>query len=139
MAIDKLKPYPYTIQIPPISPNGMVSMTISGSVKLWVVAKSVVIADNFHHDKRKIIYRSQCCESIELIKNGHSNNGKQQYICNSCGRRGVVNPKARHSDEEKEQILTTYFKGPSMRGLCRLFKVSRPTLVKWLKKSSSEP
>jgi insertion element IS1 protein InsB len=52
-----------------------------------------------------ITYRCQRCESTDLIKNGHSSRGKQQYICKSCGRRGVVNPEARHSEAENQCLL----------------------------------
>jgi transposase-like protein len=88
--------------------------------------------------EEKITYRCQACQSIELIKKGHSSSGKQQYPCKSCGRRGVVNPEARHSEAGKERILNAYFERPSMRGICRIFKVSRPTLAKGLKKSLIE-
>jgi len=64
--------------------------------------------------------------------------------CKSCGRRGVVNPEARHSEEkrregEKERRLNAYFERPSMRSICRIVKVSRPTLAKWLKRTLANP
>jgi transposase-like protein len=89
--------------------------------------------------KETITHRCLACQSTDLIKNGHSKNGKQQYICKSCGRRGVVNPEPRHTETEKAQILAAYFERPSMRGICRIFNVSRPTLAKWLKKSPGQP
>jgi len=46
--------------------------------------------DNLSHDRRTITYRCRTCESVDLIKNGHSSSGKQQYLCKSCGRRGIV-------------------------------------------------
>ena len=89
--------------------------------------------------QEKITYQCNACESTNLIKNGHSKNGKQQYICKNCGSRGLINArKAKHSEAEKEQILRAYFERPSMRGICRIFNVSRPTLAKWLKKSPYE-
>ena len=85
--------------------------------------------------KETILYRCDACESADLIKNGHSGSGKQQYIGKACGCRGIINArKAKHSEAEKEQILNAYFERPSMRGICRIFDVSRPTLAKWLKK-----
>jgi hypothetical protein len=53
---------------------------------------------------------------MDLIKNVRSSRGKQQYLFKSCGRRGVVNPEARHSEAEKEQIIVAYFERPSMKG-----------------------
>ena len=88
--------------------------------------------------EEKIVYRCPSCDSERLVKNGKSaSSGKQQYICRACGRSGVINPNPRekHSEAEKEQILNAYFEGASMRGVTRIFDVSRPTLEKWIKKS----
>ena len=48
---------------------------------------------------------------------------------------GVLNPKNRRTEAEKEQILAAYRERPSMRGIARVFGISRNTLAKWLKKS----
>jgi transposase-like protein len=53
--------------------------------------------------EEKIVYRCPSCESNNLRKNGHSINGKQQYICEACGRSGVLNPKEKYSEQEKEK------------------------------------
>jgi len=47
--------------------------------------------------------------------------------------------RARQGEAEKGQIPNAYFEGSSMRGICRIFKVSRPTLAKWLKKARLNP
>jgi len=89
--------------------------------------------------KETTTYRCQACGGVDLIKNGHSGSGKQQYICKACGRRGVINArKAKHGEAEKERILNARFERPSMRGICRIFNISRPTLAKWFKKSPFE-
>ena len=85
--------------------------------------------------EEKIVYRCRSCESENIVRNGHSRNGKQQYICKACGRSGVVNPEEKYSEQEKTKILNAYFERPSMRGIQRIFGVSRPTLAEWLKKS----
>jgi transposase-like protein len=56
---------------------------------------------------------------------------ERQYHCKSCGRRGVVNPEAKYSETGNRCCVER----SSMRGICRLFKVSSPTLAKWLKKA----
>jgi transposase-like protein len=62
--------------------------------------------------EEKITYRCQACESADLIKNGHSGSGKQQYICKACGRRGVINArKSKYSEAEKEQIPNAVLSG----------------------------
>ena len=43
-------------------------------------------------------------------------------------------PPGGYSDEQKELILRAYAERPSMRGITRIFGVSRPTLISWLKK-----
>jgi transposase-like protein len=91
------------------------------------------MADNLFHDGRKTHLPMSSRESTDLIKKGHSGGGKQHYICKHCGPGGLVNAsKAWHG--EAEQILMPILSRSSMRGICRIFKVSRPTLVKWLKK-----
>jgi transposase-like protein len=50
-----------------------------------------------------------------------------------------VNPEVKHSEEEKERIRNAYFEHSNMRNICRIFKVSRPTLAKWLKKALATP
>lgn len=88
--------------------------------------------------EERIVYHCRSCQSKNIIKNGHAVTGKQQYICKDCGRSGVVNPTPRYSEEEKERIINAYFERPSMRGIVRIFGVSRPTLAQWLKKKASK-
>jgi transposase-like protein len=75
------------------------------------------------------------CGSKNVVRNGQTNNGKQRYKCRGCGcnsREDAQGPG--YSEAEKELILRTYNERPSMRGITRIFGVSRPTLIKWLKK-----
>jgi len=44
-------------------------------------------------------------------------------------------PQNQRSQEDKDQILSTYHERPSMRGIARKFHISRNTLKKLLKKS----
>lgn len=75
------------------------------------------------------------CESEDVVRDGHSAQGKQRYKCKSCGRISREPPQhERYSTAQKEQILRAYNERPSMRGIGRVFGVSRPTLIKWLKK-----
>jgi transposase-like protein len=83
----------------------------------------------------EITYTCPRCESTELVKNGKNAYGNQQFRCKSCGKTGVLNPKNRRSEAEIEQILAAYRERPSMRGIARIFGISRNTLSKWLKKS----
>lgn len=80
----------------------------------------------------------QCrkCGSRNIVKNGHNRSGSQQYRCKDCGAIGVLNPKQFYSAERQEDILRAYLERPSMRGISRIFRVSRKTLAAWIKKNS---
>jgi transposase-like protein len=75
------------------------------------------------------------CGSTEVVRNGRSRNDKQMYKCKACGRNSRESPvHEKYSAEQKETILRAYQERPSMRGIGRIFGVSRPTLIEWLKK-----
>ncbi|HHO56257.1 MAG TPA: IS1 family transposase, partial [Trueperaceae bacterium] len=61
--------------------------------------------------------------------------GKQRYLCKDCGRASLDNPNYGYSEERKAEILKAYQERPSMRGISRIYGISRNTLKKWLKKS----
>ena len=84
-----------------------------------------------------ITHRCPHCRSRDIVKNGHSPMGKQQYRCKACGRSGVLNPSVPYTAAEKSQILAAYYERPSMRGIERVFGVARQTLAVWLKKSGA--
>jgi transposase-like protein len=83
----------------------------------------------------EITYTCPRCESSNLVKNGKNRYGNQQFRCKDCSKSGVLNPKNRHTEAEKERILAAYRERPSMRGIARVFGISRNTLAAWLKKS----
>ncbi len=85
--------------------------------------------------RAKITYACSHCQSENIVKNGHNPKGKQQYRCNNCGRGGVLNPSVAYTAAEKERIISAYYERPSMRGIERVFGVTRQTLADWLKKS----
>ena len=74
--------------------------------------------------------------SNRVNKSGRTTNGKQRYKCRSCGRTRRENPQRGAYDEtRKEEILRAYHERTSLRGLQRIFGVSRQTVAVWLKKS----
>ena len=76
------------------------------------------------------------CGGNSLRKHGRSANDKQKYLCKSCGRTFRENPGSNaYSEERKEEILRAYAERTSLRGLTRIFGVSRQTVTSWLKKS----
>jgi transposase-like protein len=84
-----------------------------------------------------IIHLCRQCGSSNSVKNGHNASGSQQFWCKDCGKRGVLQPRRGYTEEQKEQILAAYYQRPSMRGIERIFGVSRHTLAKWLEKKTA--
>jgi insertion element IS1 protein InsB len=82
----------------------------------------------------KVTFHCPRCESANVVKNGKNSAGSQQFLCKDCGKSAVMYPKHQRSEAEKEQILATYRERPSMRGVARLYHISRNTLKSMLKK-----
>ena len=77
------------------------------------------------------------CQSNNVVRNGRTANDKQRYWCKDCGKRSRENPQPLgYSEAEREKILRTYQERSSLRGLTRIFGVSRNTVSNWLKKST---
>jgi transposase-like protein len=76
------------------------------------------------------------CGSERVNKSGKTRNGKQRFKCRACGR-SLREDRQTHgySLERKEEILRAYEERTSLRGLTRIFGVSRQTVTAWLKKS----
>lgn len=70
------------------------------------------------------------------MRNGLTNNGKQRYLCRSCGKcsREDTQPNG-YTEAQREMILRAYGERSSLRGLTRTFGVARSTVAIWLKKS----
>ena len=76
------------------------------------------------------------CTSTNTIRHGYTAKGKQRWRCWDCGRCFVENPgSAAYDLARKEEILRAYHERASLRGISRIFGVSRNTVTGWLKKS----
>ena len=76
------------------------------------------------------------CGSDDLLSNGHAPNGKLRFRCRACKKYGRQNPgSAAYDEKTKAVILAAYHERTSIRGLRRIFGVSRNTVAAWLKKS----
>ena len=70
-----------------------------------------------------------------MVRNGRTSNGKQRYLCHACGRTLRENPTTNaYSEQRKAEILRAYHERASLRGLERIYGVSRMTVSGWLKK-----
>lgn len=73
------------------------------------------------------------CHSVAIKRNGHIHNGKQNHRCLCCGRQFVENPEKKIiSDEVKSQVRQALLERVSLEGVCRIFDVSMPWLLKFL-------
>lgn len=76
------------------------------------------------------------CASQNLTRNGRAPNGKQKYLCHDCGKNSRHNAGSNaYTDTFRQQVLAAYHERCSLRGVCRIFGISRQTLITWLKKS----
>ena len=58
------------------------------------------------------------CQSENLVRNGKTNNDKQRYLCNNCGKMSRDNPQPNgYLPAEREQILAAYQERSSLRGI----------------------
>mgnify|MGYP001159914559 CR=1 FL=1 len=80
-----------------------------------------------------ITYTCHRCGSKDIAPNGTNKCGNAQYHCNDCGAYRVLEPKSPYSEADKQTILTTYLERASLRGLERIFGVSRQTVSKWIR------
>ena len=72
------------------------------------------------------------CGSTNIVKNGHDYKGSQKYLCLDCKSYGTLD-KAREPDPKtRQEALDSYFERVSMRGVKRIFGVSRYYLAQWL-------
>ncbi len=76
------------------------------------------------------------CRSRNVIKHGRDKRAVQRFRCRDCGRT-FQKPEADrgYTPAFRAQVLAAYQERASMRGVCRIFGLSRHTLADWLKKS----
>ncbi len=80
------------------------------------------------------------CGSTQTHKHGKTCSGKQSYQCGGRGRSIRENPDVLgYTEAEKAQILRAYQERTSLRGLTRIFGVSRNTVSAELKKAQNLP
>ena len=78
------------------------------------------------------------CHSENLVRNGKTNNGKQRYLCNGCGKLSRDHPQPHgYTQAQREQILRAYEERSSLRGLTRTFGGARNTVSSWLREKKS--
>ncbi len=78
------------------------------------------------------------CKDVDsLVRHGHTKGGNQRYRCRACSKTFCLNPgTSAHPHQFKQQVLAACHERASLRGVCRVFGISRNTLADWLEKKS---
>ena len=75
------------------------------------------------------------CGSEDVVRNGRALNGKQKYRCRACKKQSREDPTPNaYPEERREEILRAYEERSSLRGIERTFRVSRASVISWIKK-----
>ena len=85
-----------------------------------------------HMIQETITYSCRSCGSTNIVKNGTNKCGNQQYHCHDCGVYRVLKPAKPEAHHDREKALSAYRERVSLRGIARIFKISRETFRKWL-------
>ena len=72
------------------------------------------------------------CGSVNLVKNGHDYKGAQKFRCNDCHRYGTLVPQSPYEGDLRQSIEQAVTERLSLRGIERVFGVSRRTVSRWL-------
>jgi predicted XRE-type DNA-binding protein len=79
------------------------------------------------------------CVSTTIVKNGRTATGQQQYHCRACGVYTVTDDRARERAITMELVEKLHRERVSQRGIARVTGVSRPTIIRWLRKKVLRP
>jgi insertion element IS1 protein InsB len=85
-----------------------------------------------------LVKLQQCpaCQSIQIVKNGHTRHGNQRVKCHNCGKTRVLMPKKQPLDLAMMERACR--ERLSLRGIARVFKVSLQTVLLVVKLASQE-
>jgi transposase-like protein len=67
----------------------------------------------------------------------HTKGGNQRFRCRACAKTFCLHPgTTAHPDAFQQHVLAACHERASLRGICRVFGISRNTLADWLEKKS---
>ena len=72
------------------------------------------------------------CLSTKIVKNGSTHYGRQNHKCRDCGRQFVFPNHHFISDEKRALIRRALLERLTLRGICRIFKVSLTWLLEYM-------
>ena len=77
------------------------------------------------------------CTAKDLVKNGHSENGTQRYLCKSCGKSFQADYTYNAWQPGiKAQIDKQTLNSSGVRDISRNLKIAKGTVIKHLKKKT---
>lgn len=79
-----------------------------------------------------VTYRCPKCGSTKLVRNGRDYKGSQKYHCKTCDSYGTLQAQKGYSERVKQQVKSAFLERVSLRGIARIFDVSRRTVSRWL-------
>lgn len=79
-----------------------------------------------------IVYSCPKCGSKHIVKNGKDYKGNQKYHCHTCNAYGTLPAHQNKVFPIREWVLRTWRERASMRGIERIFGVTRQVLARWL-------
>ena len=79
-----------------------------------------------------ITYSCRSCGSTNIVKNGTNKCGNQHYHCHDCGVYRALKPQKPEVHPDREKALRAYRERVRLRGIARIFKISRQAFRKWL-------
>jgi len=79
------------------------------------------------------------CGSTNIVKNGRTATRQQQYHGRACGVYTVMHDRTRDCALKRELVETLYRERVAQRGIARVTGISRPTIVRRLRKKYSAP
>src|SRR5260221_11875520 len=77
-------------------------------------------------------FECRVCRSTNIIRNGTNRCGNAQYHCKDCGIYRVLSPKSAYSEIDKQTVLRAGLERCSLRGVERIFDITRQTVVRWI-------
>ena len=77
------------------------------------------------------------CGSINVVRNGCTRTGQQQYHCRACGVYTVTDDRLRERAAKIALVEKLHREQISQRQIARMTGISRPTIIRWLQKKGA--
>lgn len=72
------------------------------------------------------------CGSNNMVRNGHDYKGAQKYCCHDCQSYGTLQAQRGYDERTRSQVKRAVLERISLRGVERLFGLSRRTVAAWI-------